>query len=206
MCIFKSKIHGLTIVCLIYIIKNITLDTLVLKKNIFTYGRSIVIGSGSSFTNNVFYLNNNIEIKGYSQNHFLNNSFYMKSVKNSISLSYPYSSVENMTNNYWGTIDKNVIDDILFDKNDDLQFDSAIVYEPYLSDDHEDTPQITHTVVEPKILTYDQKNIHIEGVAEPDSIINYEYGHDLDSDSEIMTMVEEAFFRILKEDLVYQFK
>ncbi len=127
------------------------------EKNIFTYGRSIVIGSGSSFTNNVFYLNNNIEINGYSQNHFLNNSFYMKSVKNSISLSYPYSSVENMTNNYWGTIDKNVIDDIYLTKMMIYKFDSAIVYEPYLSDDHEDTPQITHTVVEPKILTYDQK-------------------------------------------------
>lgn len=156
------------------------------ERNIFTYGRSIVIGSGSTFINNVFYLNNGIKINGYSQNHFLNNSFYMKSLKNSISLSYSYSSVENMANNYWGTTDKNIIDDILFDKNDDLQFDSVIAYAPYLSDDHEDTPQIANTVVEPKILTYDQKNIHIEGVSEPDSIINYEYGHDLDS--EIMTI------------------
>jgi len=182
------------------------------EKNIFTYGRPIVIGSGSSFTNNVFYLNNNIEINGYSQNHFLNNSFYMKSVKNSISLSYSYSSVENMANNYWGTTDKNVIDNILFDKNDDLQFDSAIVYAPYLNDDHEDTPQITHTVVEPKILTYDQKNIHIEGVAEPDSIINYEYGHD--SESEIVTIGQgnvfsdsEGRFSInLNESKDYSFK
>lgn len=182
------------------------------ERNIFTYGRSIVIGSGSTFINNVFYLNNGIKINGYSQNHFLNNSFYMKSLKNSISLSYPYSSVENMANNYWGTTDKNVIDDILFDKNDDLQFDSVIAYAPYLSDDHEDTPQITNTVVEPKILTYNQKNIQIEGISEPDSIINYEYGHDLDSEKvtigggSVFSDSEGRFSINLNESEDYSFK
>lgn len=159
-----------------------------LERNIFTNSQPIGLGSDATLTNNLFYNVSSIAIDESSHKRFINNSFYMKSLKNSISLSYPYSSVENMTNNYWGTIDKNVIDDILFDKNDDLKIDGVIAYAPYLSADHEDTPQITHTVVEPKILTYNQKNIHIEGISEPDSIINYEYGHDLDSDAEIMTI------------------
>ena len=153
-----------------------------LEKNTFTNSLALVIGADNAFVNNLFYNINGIEINGYSHNHFLNNSFYMKSLKNSISLSYPYSSVESMTNNYWGTTEENVINDLLFDKNDNLQFDSVIDYIPYLSEDHEDTPKIPHSVIEPTIVTYDQKNIHIKGKSEPDAVINYEYSHRLDSE------------------------
>jgi hypothetical protein len=42
--------------------------------------------------------------------------------------------------NFWNTTDTNVIDSMIYDRNDDLSVDNFIEYEPFLTEPHPDTP------------------------------------------------------------------
>lgn len=57
---------------------------------------------------------------------------------------YPGISGGNITapNNYWNTTDTNIIDSMIFDKNDDLNSTGYIYYLPFLTEPHPDTPTL----------------------------------------------------------------
>lgn len=44
------------------------------------------------------------------------------------------------TNNFWNTTNTNVIENMIYDKNDDLSLPDYIEYEPFLTEPHPDTP------------------------------------------------------------------
>lgn len=53
---------------------------------------------------------------------------------------YNYNSSMVATENYWNTTDANVIDSMIWDRNDDLFFLNYIFYEPILTEPHANTP------------------------------------------------------------------
>ena len=74
------------------------------------------------FENNIFVDNNSVFDYGYyfgntviSNNNFINNNFIIKAPENG----YGYGNVE-ILNNWWGTVNKNVIDNYIEDGNDDV--------------------------------------------------------------------------------------
>jgi hypothetical protein len=52
----------------------------------------------------------------------------------------------NATSNYWGTMDTNIIDSMIYDRNDDIRSPGFIDYLPILSDPHPDTPKIPSAI------------------------------------------------------------
>ena len=52
------------------------------------------------------------------------------------------SEMRSAEENYWSTIDESVIEDMIFDKNDDLNAAGEIDYTPYLDSPHPDTPSL----------------------------------------------------------------
>jgi hypothetical protein len=57
------------------------------------------------------------------------------------------------TENYWNTTDSNVVDLMIYDRNDDLGIDNYIHYNPILEELHEETP-IFDVIPEPVCLSY----------------------------------------------------
>jgi len=49
----------------------------------------------------------------------------------------------NGTENYWGTHDTNIIDQMIYDRNDDIRIENYIDYLPILTEPHPDTPLVT---------------------------------------------------------------
>jgi hypothetical protein len=52
---------------------------------------------------------------------------------------YPSTSMI-ATENYWGTKDTSEIDDMIYDKNDDITCANYIEYEPILTEPHPNVP------------------------------------------------------------------
>lgn len=46
------------------------------------------------------------------------------------------------TNNYWGTVDTSEIDEMIKDRRDDLDCEGVVVYKPFLTKPHSDTPKL----------------------------------------------------------------
>ncbi len=64
---------------------------------------------------------------------------------NSVAVALPsgYTNARmSAINNFWGTTNTSVIESMILDRNDDLERNSYIEYEPFLSEPHPDTPQI----------------------------------------------------------------
>ena len=57
-----------------------------------------------------------------------------------IAINYAYGNALQATENYWGTTDTAVIDNMIFDMNDDVTRTVEVVYMPILSAPHPDTP------------------------------------------------------------------
>ena len=47
------------------------------------------------------------------------------------------------TQNYWDTLDTNIIDQMIWDRNDDITIDNYISYLPILTEPHPDTPKVS---------------------------------------------------------------
>ena len=70
------------------------------------------------------------------------NSFLVTD-KNAIELQYGADDVPGgvtAINNYFGTTDESVIQNMILDKNDDLQYPTEVEYIPFLTEPHPDTP------------------------------------------------------------------
>jgi len=118
----------------------------VIERNLFQASGGISIGSGGavSVTNNCFVdwrtafavenwanLGAAIRIK--------KNSFMTRSVAVRLPTGYTNASLD-ATQNYWGTQDATVIQDMIFDRNDDLTSNAVIPYLPNLSGHDPQTP------------------------------------------------------------------
>ncbi len=53
---------------------------------------------------------------------------------------YPNNSIMYATENYWGTLDTDIIDSMIYDRNDSLDCFNYIEYLPILTEPHPDTP------------------------------------------------------------------
>lgn len=61
-----------------------------------------------------------------------------------VALALQYSnSAMNGSNNYWGTVDKSIIESMVLDQNDDLALPGYIDYLPILTEPHPSTPSVT---------------------------------------------------------------
>ena len=117
-----------------------------IEKNIFIEAGSITIGENSNLTfqNNVFY--NSGPINSFASSFILTkNSFIQTESYNNkqLTLSNWWSSRMSAQNNYWQTTGTATIDDLIFDKNDDLGCIDYIYYSPVLSQPDPATPDPT---------------------------------------------------------------
>jgi len=59
-----------------------------------------------------------------------------------LSNSQPSDADITALNNFWNTTDTDIIDDMIYDRKDDFGIAEFIVYEPFLTEPHEDTPPL----------------------------------------------------------------
>lgn len=129
------------------------------NKFINTHGFSIEISNDVKIyiKNNFFYDGHSLNDSGYSDywNYYIRvksqdlseiiikyNSFIDM---NNIVLKLGFDSVNTFSapENYWGTQDKNVIESMIYDKNDDISVENYIDYLPILTEPHPNTPTST---------------------------------------------------------------
>jgi hypothetical protein len=123
-----------------------------IERNFFQNCGGLSVGTSDDvkvyIRNNVFYgPTTDYAIKnwasyGSSETVVEHNSFLSS---NSVVLSLPsgYGSTRmTAINNYWGTTNEDIINSMIFDKNDDLSCSGYIEYEPFLAVPHPDTPAI----------------------------------------------------------------
>lgn len=125
-----------------------------IEQNIFYNSgeiRTILSGSTTAYIKNNLFFNNisNTEQTGYaleslygSESNLVvkKNTFYST---NSVAISIapsPYDGSINATENYWNTTNTSIIDEMIFDKNDDLNAAEVISYEPILNNPDSITP------------------------------------------------------------------
>ena len=122
-----------------------------IEKNIFinvsggvtTYGEDAIV----TIRNNVFYWAADSGNTIYG----INNRSYLTVIENNTFITadssshhfYAASSAGNYANNYWGTVDISIIDSMILDRNDNLQYSDYIDYLPILTKPHPDTPDHT---------------------------------------------------------------
>ena len=117
----------------------------IIKKNIFVESDYILLSSDTHYTieNNVFLKPN--EYGAIGNGHVIDpkythiiqyNSFLSTDV---VAI---YKNFEEVKNNYWNTTDRSVIDEMIYDRNDDLANNFYTEYDPFLIAPHPDTPLI----------------------------------------------------------------
>ena len=78
---------------------------------------------------------------------------FLNTDKIAIELPTGYDSASmTATSNYWNTIDVSLVEDMIYDKNDDLGCADYIDYLPILTGPHPDTP--AYNIVNPNLNTY----------------------------------------------------
>ncbi|VEF49130.1 modifier protein of major autolysin LytC [Bacillus freudenreichii] len=143
-----------------------------LERNVFSKSIPLVIGDATLLKNNMFYNTSEIEVDGNSSIQFEYNSIYSNTT-NILKLSNYNAKLENGSNNFWNTSDKNKIDNLIYDNNDDLSL-NKITYEPFLTKPHKGTPSLI-TLQPPIINDYSETDKLLSGYAEPNSIVKYQY-------------------------------
>jgi hypothetical protein len=126
-----------------------------IERNIFqNFGGIRVFLNGFSLVikNNVFIsLTNSFAIKvtaDYQTTLKLEFNSFLLTDKNAIELQYGADDVPGgvtAINNYFGTTDESVIQNMILDKNDDLQYPTEVEYIPFLMEPHPDTPTLFDT-------------------------------------------------------------
>ena len=135
--LFDSKINDAANINLIYPSGNCYI-----KRNIFDTG-TIDVGStlnGKVYVrNNIFFRHSDPAIEGYNHadiiiefNSFLSTDRIALRVKDGANMI--------AINNFWNTIDTDIIDSMIYDKKDDLNRPIVIEYVPFLTEPHPDTP------------------------------------------------------------------
>lgn len=118
----------------------------VIERNLFQASGGISIGSGGtvSVTNNCFVdWRSAFAVENWANYgatiSIKKNSFMTRSVAVRLPTGYTNASLD-ATQNYWGTQDTAVIQDMIFDRNDDLNSTAVIPYLPILSGHDPQTP------------------------------------------------------------------
>ncbi|WP_017378558.1 cell wall-binding repeat-containing protein [Paenisporosarcina sp. TG-14] len=162
-----------------------------IERNVFINTDGISVGTSDdvkvNILNNVFYNYKNYAVSNWasyqtSETIVSNNSFlYSKedglgnqiNSKETLVLPAGYGDSKMIaTNNYWGTTDETIIEEMIFDKNDDLSSASYINFKPYLQMPHSNTP-IIETIApdQPIVEIVTNQSTEIKGKAEKDSTI-----------------------------------
>lgn len=128
-----------------------------IQRNIFTNSGGISVGSSSVdvlIENNVFNASNGYAVQNWASygtamttvryNSFLNTNQQV------VQLPAGYNSAKlDARYNYWGTTNVNTIESMIFDENDDLSSGGTILYAPFLTSAHANTPSLS-AVPEPE--------------------------------------------------------
>ena len=127
-----------------------------IERNIFQNSDGISTDSTSYVTGNIYiYIKNNVFYQqkgdyavynGYSRepaNTIVEYNSFLSIDRVALYLNSSSASKMMAVNNYWNTTDKNIINAMIYDKNDDLNIKNAIVYEPFLTSPHSNTPPFT---------------------------------------------------------------
>ncbi|MFZ3137286.1 MAG: CARDB domain-containing protein [Thermodesulfovibrionales bacterium] len=133
-----------------------------IERNIFTNTNEISIVTNTAnvyIINNIFYKNMPCVVKVwanyYAQIIVENNSFLSTDrIALQLPLGYHPASMTAI-NNYWNTTDTSVIDNMIYDKNDDLACDDYINYLPILNSPHIDTPLAVISITPSEHMTND---------------------------------------------------
>jgi PKD repeat protein len=134
-----------------------------IERNIFVNTKSNLFGTGSSNSN--VYIRNNIfyqwrdefavalaNFSGFSNSKivFEYNSFLTTdkialkdiTVTDNSMPGFTFNPEMIVANNYWGTTDTSIIDSMIYDRNDDLNYYTYFTYRPFLTEPHPDTPSL----------------------------------------------------------------
>ena len=143
-----SKLYGVRSVSIYY-----PRSDWYIERNIFQNSGGIYTDSTSDVTGNIYiYIKNNVfyQQKGdcavsndYSRepaNTIVEYNSFLSIDRVALYLNSSSASKMMAVNNYWNTTDKNIINAMIHDKNDDLNIKNAIVYEPFLTSPHPNTP------------------------------------------------------------------
>ena len=158
-----------------------------IEKNIFV--RSDYIGNLGAGTHKKLYIRNNIFYKQSTPSYaaILSYSGANTIIEYNSFLSTDRIAVRSQIspnlvaiNNYWNTNDTNIIDGMIYDRNDDLSVANYVEYLPFLSAPHPDTPipdfnqlPVAESGVDQVVRTV---NLDGSGSYDPDgSIINYDW-------------------------------
>jgi hypothetical protein len=130
-----------------------------IERNVFKNSGKLSIGISDNIKiyirNNVFY--NQLRFSGYEIDAAVENwasyqtsetiveyNSFLSVDRVALKLPGGYSSARmTAINNYWNTSDINIIDSMIYDANDDLSVADYIVYEPFLTSPHANTPNVT---------------------------------------------------------------
>jgi len=164
-----------------------------IEQNVFTNSGGLdisgpaPIGTHVYIRNNVFheqrggYAVENIWSSENSQTIVEYNSFLSTDrIALRLGKNYPNAAMIG-TNNYWNTLDSNVIETMIYDKNDDITCAGYIEYEPFLTERDQDTP-ILYFNQAPTSNSGDDQVVHNEvtlngtGSSDPDgSLVSYDW-------------------------------
>ncbi|MDA8954266.1 hypothetical protein N9H90_10950, partial [Pseudomonadales bacterium] len=100
----------------------------------------------------------------YSDSLFVENNSFESIDTLALAIDSPRSSKINAKNNYFGTTDESVIQAMIRDRNDSLEWPSVIEYEPFLLKPHVDTPtyEFDNSALTPIVDDSGQKQIIAE--------------------------------------------
>ncbi|WP_340373548.1 Ig-like domain-containing protein [Peribacillus sp. FSL E2-0218] len=163
-----------------------------IERNVFVNSGGISVGTSDgvkvNIINNVFYNYTNYAIENWasydnSETIVSHNSFLIPKLndlgdpitsKDTLVLPAGYTNAKMIaTNNYWGTTDESFIDNMVFDKNDDLSSSSYINFKPYLKNPDPNTPEFENTPPEhPIVDRITNRDTFIQGEGEKNATIN----------------------------------
>ncbi|MCI2257267.1 Ig-like domain-containing protein [Domibacillus sp. PGB-M46] len=162
-------------------------DSSILERNIFSKSLPFVVGNSTIFRNNIFNNVAPLEVYGFAGIKFEYNNFFATQ-SNTLKLSHSFSQLESAKNNFWNTLDIREIENLIYDKNDDLNL-GYITYDPILSEPHLDTPSLIKPTP-PIVKEYRQNDSFLKGYIEPGSIVIYSQNTDASTE---LTITKNIF-------------
>jgi len=144
-----------------------------IERNVFSNILPISVGSDSTFTSNVFLKNYKLNISSDINITFNFNSFLGE--ENDIINLNSYTKINNIDNNFWNTDTEEKISERIYDADDDLSVHNKMDVKSFLTSPHESTPSLFPFKAPNLTSVYTQNSTSVEGVAEPNSILYYNY-------------------------------
>ena len=114
-----------------------------IERNIFLGFNGIDVYDGSvEIRNNIFKDQRTVNYAIRSRGGFQTVEFNSFLSTDRIALELVDNGQIMASNNYWHTTDTNIIDSMIYDANDDLNIANVIVYDPFLTEPHPNTPTL----------------------------------------------------------------